>query len=127
MLKKTLSEQLGMEVVGIGADYLDMRMPVDHRTVQPYGILNGGASMALAESVASLAANLSVGPSKMCVGLEINGNHLKPVSEGWVTGRATPLHVGNKTHVWSVVISNQKNQPVCICRMTLAVLDKQEK
>jgi 1,4-dihydroxy-2-naphthoyl-CoA hydrolase len=124
MLKQTVSEQLGMEVVEVGADFMVMRMPVDHRTHQPYGVLNGGASMALAESVASFAGNLMLPPNKFCVGLEINGNHIKSIRSGWVYAKATPIHIGNKTHVWSINITNDKDELICISRMTLAVLDK---
>jgi 1,4-dihydroxy-2-naphthoyl-CoA hydrolase len=124
MLKRTVSEQLGMEVVELGADFMIMRMPVDHRTHQPHGVLNGGASMALAESVASFAGNLMVPKNKFCVGLEINGNHLKSIKTGWVFAKATPIHLGSKTQVWSIHITNEQNELICISRMTLAVLDK---
>jgi 1,4-dihydroxy-2-naphthoyl-CoA hydrolase len=124
MLKRTVSEQLGMEVVALGPDFMIMRMPVDHRTHQPHGVLNGGASMALAESVASFAGNLMVPKNKYCVGLEINGNHLKSIKEGWVYAKATPLHLGNKTQVWSIDITNEQQELICISRMTLAVLEK---
>lgn len=126
MLKNTLSENLGMEVVEIGEDYLIMRMPVDHRTKQPFGILDGGASMALVESVASFAGNIVVqAENKKCVGLEINGNHIRSVREGWVYGKATPIHVGKRTHVWNVDILHENNPDklVCKARMTLAVIE----
>lgn len=122
-LKGTLSETLGMEVTEIGSNHLTMSMPVDHRTVQPTGILNGGASMALAESVASMAGNILVGPEKACVGLEINGNHLKAVKSGLVFGKAIPIHLGGKSQVWSIEIRNELGQMVCISRMTLMVID----
>ena len=124
MLKRTLSEQLGMEVIELGPNYMVMRMPVDHRTHQPHGVLNGGASMALAESVASFAGNLMLPKDKFCVGLEINGNHLKPIKSGWVYAKATPVHLGKKTQVWSVHITNEQQELICISRMTLAVLEK---
>ncbi len=124
MLKNTLSENLGMQMVEIGPDYLIMKMPVDHRTMQPFGILDGGASMALVESVASFAGNIWVKPdNKMCVGLEINGNHIRSVKSGWVYGKATPIHTGKTTHVWSVDITTEDDKLVCKARMTLAVID----
>jgi 1,4-dihydroxy-2-naphthoyl-CoA hydrolase len=124
MLSNTLSGNLGMEVVDLGESHLTMRMPVDHRTKQPFGILDGGASMALVESVASFAGNLWVrNDGKQCVGLEINGNHIRSVRDGWVYGKATPLHTGSRTHVWDVHITDEQDQLVCKGRMTLAVID----
>ncbi|MBO6518078.1 MAG: PaaI family thioesterase [Bacteroidia bacterium] len=124
MLSNTLSDNLGMEVVELGPDFLIMRMPVDHRTKQPFGILDGGASMALVESAASFAGNIWVqSENKRCVGLEINGNHIRSVKSGWVYGKATPIHTGKRTHVWNVDITNDQEQLVCKARMTLAVID----
>lgn len=123
-LKGCLSETLGMEVVSIGEDQLTIKMPVDHRTKQPFGILDGGASMALVESVASFAGNIWVAnDGKKCVGLEINGNHIKSVKSGWVYGKATPIHTGRRTHVWNVDITDEQDNLVCKARMTLAVID----
>lgn len=121
LLKGTLSETLGMQVVEIGENHLIFSMPVDRRTIQPSGVLDGGASMALAESVASLAGNLVVNPSHFCVGIEINGNHIKAVRKGLVYGKAMPVHIGKSTHVWSVEITNESSEMVCISRMTLLV------
>ena len=118
-----MASHLGMEIVAYDAPVLTMRMPVDHRTIQPYGILNGAASMALAETVASYAGNIHVqGSDCHCVGLEINGNHLKPVRTGYVYGTASPIHLGKKTHVWDIDILREDNQLVCKARMTLAVI-----
>ncbi len=124
ILTGTMSEVLGMEVVELGADYLTMKMPVDHRTIQPHGILNGGASMALAESVASFAGNILLQKeNKHCVGLEINGNHLKSVRSGFVYGKASPIHIGRRTHVWNIDITDEEQTLVCKARMTLAVIE----
>jgi len=122
LLKGTMSETLGMEVVELGVDFLTMKMPVDHRTIQPYGILNGGASLALAETVASYAGNILVrNEDKRCVGLEINGNHIKSVREGFVFGTATPIHIGSRTQVWNIDVKDEAGDLVCKSRMTLAV------
>jgi len=118
-------EHLGIEITEIGADYLKGKMPVDHRTVQPMSILHGGASVALAESMGSIGAYLTVDPLKYhCVGMEINANHLRPVSSGYVHATAKPLHIGSKTQVWSIEIMNEKNKLVCISRITMAVIDR---
>lgn len=123
--RNTLSEQLGMEFTAIGEDYLEARMPVDHRTHQPLGLLHGGASVALAETLGSVGATLCVDKTKQfCVGLEINANHLKGVRSGYVTGVARPLHLGRKTQVWEIRITNELSELVCVSRITLAVLDK---
>lgn len=123
--KNTLSEHLGMEFTEVGADYLSARMPVDHRTKQPMGLLHGGASVALAETLGSLAAHLSVDTSKQfCVGLEINANHIRSVTGGFVHGKATPIHKGRQTQIWEIRITNDAGQLVCISRITMAVLEK---
>jgi 1,4-dihydroxy-2-naphthoyl-CoA hydrolase len=123
--KNTLSEHLGMEFTEIGTDYLCGKMPVDHRTKQPFGLLHGGASVALAETLGSMAAHLSVDAGKQfCVGLEINANHIKSVSSGFVHGKAKAIHLGKQTHVWEIRITNDAGQLVCISRITMAVLDK---
>jgi len=119
-----MSETLGMEVEELGEDYLLMKMPVDNRTKQPYGILNGGASMALAETVASFAGNILLRKeNKHCVGLEINGNHLRSVRDGYVHAKASPIHIGKRTHVWNIDITDDDNNLVCKARMTLAVVE----
>lgn len=123
--KNTLSELLGIEFITIGDDYLEARMPVDARTHQPMGLLHGGASVALAETLGSVAATLCVDDTKQyCVGLEINANHLKGVRQGFVTGITKPVHLGKKTHVWEIRIRNEQNELICISRITMAVLDK---
>ncbi|SHH78193.1 1,4-dihydroxy-2-naphthoyl-CoA hydrolase [Chryseolinea serpens] len=122
----TLAEQLGISFTVIGEDYLEATMPVDRRTHQPLGLLHGGASVALAETMGSVAATLCVdGTKQYCVGLEINANHIKSAREGFVTGVVKPVHVGRKTQVWEIRISNQIGELVCISRITMAVLDRQ--
>lgn len=123
--KGTLMETLGIEYLEVGDDFLKARMPVDHRTKQPFGILHGGASVALAETVGTMAAFLCVDPdTKRTVGLEINANHVRPVTEGWVTGIATPLHLGRTTQVWEIRIYNDQQKLTCISRHTVAIIDK---
>jgi 1,4-dihydroxy-2-naphthoyl-CoA hydrolase len=120
----TMLSHLGIEFLEVNEDSLKARMPVDQRTVQPAGILHGGASATLAESLGSMAANLCVDPAKkMCVGMEINANHIRPVRSGWVTGVVTPVHVGKSTHIWQIRIEDEAGKLVCISRLTLAVLD----
>ena len=123
--KDTMSEHLGMEWTEVGDDYLKARMPVDHRTKQPYGLLHGGASVALAETLGSVGAAMVVDHSKFyCVGLEINANHVRSAREGFVTGHATPLHIGRQTHVWEIKIYNEENKLTCVSRLTVAVLPR---
>ncbi len=122
---KTMGEFLGMEWVELGDDYLIMRMPVDERTKQPYGLLHGGASCALAETVGSLASHFVMDPDKnICVGLEINANHVRSINKGFVTATCTPLHIGASTHVWDIKIHDDRNKLVCISRLTVAILKK---
>ncbi len=100
-------------------------MPVDHRTIQPMGLLHGGASLVLAETLGSVASTLLIDlNTHYCVGLEINANHLKSVRNGYVTGMATPIHLGKKTHVWDIRIHNEKDELVCISRLTVAIIQK---
>lgn len=121
--KGTLGEHLGMEFCEIGPNYLKATMPVDHRTKQPYGLLHGGASVALAETMGSVGAALIVNPEKwICVGLEINANHVRSVRNGFVTGVARPKHRGATTQVWEIEIFDERGKLVCISRLTVAVL-----
>ncbi|PWV49003.1 hotdog fold thioesterase [Chitinophaga sp. S165] len=116
---------LGMEFTEIGPDYLRMIMPVDNRTKQPYGLLHGGASAALAETVGSVASSLVIDTKKqICVGLDINANHIKGVTSGYVHAIARPLHIGTTTHVWDIRICDDDNKLVCISRLTVAIRDK---
>jgi 1,4-dihydroxy-2-naphthoyl-CoA hydrolase len=122
----TMAERIGIEFTAIGDDYMEAKMPVDQRTQQPFGMLHGGASVALAETMGSVAATCCVDVTKQyCVGLDINANHIRSVRSGYVKGRTTPLHVGKKTQVWEIRIVNEKEELVCISRITMAVLDKQ--
>jgi 1,4-dihydroxy-2-naphthoyl-CoA hydrolase len=124
MLKDNMCEAIGIEITEITPDSIKGTMPVDHRTVQPMKILHGGASVALAETLGSVASNLIVDNSKYaCVGLDINANHLRPANTGYVTGEAKAIHIGRKTHVWSIEIKNEKGQMVCISRLTMAVVE----
>ncbi len=127
MGKGTMGELLGIEFTQIEKDKLVATMPVDHRTVQPYGILHGGASVALAETLGSVAAHLSVDSTKyLTVGLEINANHIRSVRNGKVTGTATPVHVGRSTHVWAINIVNEDGKLVCTSRITMAIIAKKD-
>jgi 1,4-dihydroxy-2-naphthoyl-CoA hydrolase len=121
----TMAEAIGIEFTAVGPDYLEAKMPVDHRTHQPFGLLHGGASVALAETLGSVAAQCCVDGSKQyCVGLEINANHLKAVKTGYVKGVTKSIHIGKKTQVWEIRITNEADELVCISRITIAVLDK---
>ena len=125
MSQGTMLEHLGIEFTDITAETISAKMPVDHRTRQPMGLLHGGASVALAESIGSVASYLSVDTEKQaCVGLDINANHLKGVREGWVYGTAQALHLGRRTHVWEIRVTNEDQQLVCISRLTVAVIDQ---
>lgn len=119
----SMVEALGILIIEAGDDWLRGTMPVDARTKQPYGLLHGGASVALAETLGSMAGGLCVdSATEAVVGLEINANHLRAVREGTVTGTARALHVGRSTHVWEIRIENEAGKPVCISRITLAVV-----
>ncbi len=123
--KNTMIDYLGIEFVEIGDDFLVARMPVDHRTLQPAGIMHGGASCVLAESVGSTAANCCVDQStQYCVGLDINTNHIRSIREGFVLGTAKAYHLGRSTQVWSIEITNENRQLISINRLTMAVLSK---
>ncbi len=126
--QNTLVAHLGMEILEIGDDFLRARMPVDARTIQPAGILHGGASVLLAETLASWAATFCVDTRRShCVGLEINVNHIRSVRSGWVYGVARPLHIGAATQVWEIPISDEQERLVAISRLTLMVLDRTPK
>lgn len=118
----TMSDHLGIEFVEVGDDFLTARMPVDHRTHQPMGIMHGGASCVLAETVGSIAANFCVEAGYYCVGLDINTNHIRSVREGFVLGKATPYHLGKSTQVWSIEIKDDQDRLVSVNRLTMAVL-----
>ncbi|HVD96971.1 MAG TPA: hotdog fold thioesterase [Cytophagaceae bacterium] len=121
----TIAQQLGIEFTATGKDFISGKMPVDHRTHQPMGLLHGGASVVLAETLGSVGSFLCVDQEKQyCVGLEINANHVKAVRGGYVYGKALLLHAGKKTHIWDIRITNEREELVCISRLTVAVIDK---
>ena len=122
-LLNTLTANIGIVITDIGEDYICGKMPVDHRTVQPFGLLHGGASVALAETLGSIAGGRKVSNNnEYVVGVEINANHLKSIKHGWVYGKATSIKIGKKVQVWEIKISNEKNDLICISRLTLAVI-----
>ena len=124
--KDTMAATLGIEFVEIGIGHLKATMPVNIRTHQPYGLLHGGASAALAETIGSVASWMSIDTEKqICVGIEINCNHLRGKKDGVVTATAEPLHLGATTHVWDIRIRDEKEKLVCVSRLTIAVLKKQ--
>ena len=122
--ENTLTAHLGILYTEVGDNSLSGTMPVDHRTIQPFGLLHGGASVVLAETLGSLAANLAVSQDKICVGLEVNANHIRGVKSGIVIGTATALHLGYTTQIWSIEIKNERGQLVCTSRLTIAVINK---
>jgi 1,4-dihydroxy-2-naphthoyl-CoA hydrolase len=123
--KGNMAEYLGIEITEVGEDYLKATMPVDHRTRQPYGLLHGGASVVLAETLGSVGAAFVVDRSKYdCVGLEINANHMRGVRDGLVTGTARPVHLGKTTQVWEIRIHDNRDKIICISRITIAVLKR---
>jgi 1,4-dihydroxy-2-naphthoyl-CoA hydrolase len=122
--KGTMLEYIDIRITEVGDNYLKGTMPVDHRTMQPMGILHGGASVVMAESLGSLAASLVVNPEKnYCVGIDINANHIRAVkAPATVTGISKPVHIGSTTQVWSIEIFNEEGKLVCVSRLTMAVL-----
>ena len=124
-VKNTMVDHLGIEFVEVSDDSIKARMPVDHRTHQPMGLLHGGASVALAETLGSTGAFLCVDSAKYnVVGLEINANHIRGVRDGWVIGTGRPLHRGRTTQLWEILITDAADKLVCISRLTMAVLEK---
>jgi 1,4-dihydroxy-2-naphthoyl-CoA hydrolase len=126
MSKSTLVAHLGILYTTVGSDFIEATMPVNDQTRQPYGILHGGASLALAETLGSVGSHLCIDAENfISVGLEINANHVRSVREGIVTGRATLLHEGKSTHIWDIRIKNETGQLICVSRLTVAVLPKE--
>ena len=121
-----MTKHIGLEFTEVGPDFLKAKMPVDQRTTQPFGILHGGASCVLSESLGSVAAWMTIDPDKFrAVGLEINANHIRAVTEGWVVGTCTPIHVGKRTQVWQTdIVEESTGKRVCISRLTVAVIDQ---
>ena len=120
----TLIGHLGILFTEIGDDFVRGTMPVDARTVQPYGLLHGGASVALAETLGSMGASMSIADEYQCVGQEINANHVRAARSGLVTGTARAVHLGGRTHVWSIEIVNEAQKLVCISRLTVAIIKR---
>ncbi|MGE3919952.1 MAG: hotdog fold thioesterase [Gammaproteobacteria bacterium] len=122
-IHRYMVKHLGIEIIEIGDNYIKGTMPVDERTKMPLGLLHGGASCVLAETLGSYASGLCIDPEKQkAVGLEINANHIKSVTSGIVTGIATPIHLGKSTHVWDIRIHDEQNNLVCVSRLTVKVL-----
>lgn len=120
--KNTAVEHLGMEFLEVGPDFIRGRIPVDTRTRQPYGLLHGGVSVVLAETLGSCGAAYSCAPGHRAVGLDINANHLKGVTSGWVTGITRPVHIGRTTQVWQIDMRNDADELTCVSRITMAIL-----
>lgn len=118
----TTVAHLGIEFLEVGDDFIRARVPVDGRTLQPAGILHGGVSVVLAETLGSCGAAFSAPPGCRAVGLDINANHLRSVTSGWVTGVAKPVHIGRSTHVWQIDLHDDQGRPTCVSRLTMAIL-----
>lgn len=124
MGENNMIEHLAIEVTEVGEDFITAKMPVDQRTKQPMGLLHGGASVVLAETLGSMGATCTLNlKEQYCVGLEINANHIKSAREGYVYGTTRPVHVGKRTQIWEIKVSNEQEELVCISRITLAVID----
>jgi 1,4-dihydroxy-2-naphthoyl-CoA hydrolase len=124
--QKTASKHLGIEYLEIGEDYIKARLPVDERTKQPFGLLHGGISCFLAEELGSLASVCMIGAdeNKVPIGVEINANHVRGVKSGWLYGKVTPIHLGRTTHIWNISMTDEKDNLVCISRLTIMVVEK---
>ena len=124
-IQNTMTSTIGIEITDIGDDFICGNMPVDERTTQPFGLLHGGASVALAETLGSIGGGIKVySNNETVVGIEINANHLKPVRDGWVYGKATSVRIGKKIQVWNIEITNENDDLICVSRLTLAVIPK---
>ena len=124
-IQNTMTSTIGIEITDIGDDFICGKMPVDERTTQPFGLLHGGASAALAETLGSIGGGIKVYKNnETVVGIEINANHLKSARDGWVYGKATPIRIGEKIQVWNIEITNEDDDLICVSRLTLAVIPK---
>ncbi len=124
-MKNTMGETLGMEIEELGDDFLKIKMPVDHRSHQPYGLLHGGASVALAETVGSMSSALVIDHSRfIALGVEINANHIRSVRDGFVYAICKPINLGSTIHVWDIRITDENGKLVCICRLTVAIRNR---
>ncbi len=122
---ENMGQHLGIEFTEVGGDFIIAKMPVDHRTKQPYGLLHGGASVALAETLGSVASHCIINSELFqAVGLEINANHVRSAKDGSVYGRCSPLHIGGSSHVWDIKITDEKGKMICISRLTVAIIKK---
>lgn len=122
---RTLVEHLGIDFTEIGRDHLRARMPVDGRTLQPFGLLHGGASVVLAETLGSVGGTMTIDPSRLqVVGQEVNANHIRGVRDGWVTGTARPVHLGGRSQVWGIEIVDREGRLACVARLTLAIFER---
>lgn len=123
--KGCMVEHVGINFTEVGSDYIKAEMPISPKTTQPFGLLHGGASVVLAETLGSVAASVIVSPlGKVAVGLEISANHIKGKKEGVVTGVAKPVHIGRSTHLWEIRITDEHEQLICLSKITMAILDK---
>lgn len=122
----TAVEHLGIEFLEVGDDFIRARVPIDSRTRQPYGILHGGVSVVLAETLGSCGAAYAAPQGHRAVGLDINANHLRSVSSGWVTGIARPVHIGRSTQVWQIDLTDDEGRPTCTSRITMAMLEPRD-
>lgn len=122
--RETAVDRLGIEFTEVGDDYLIARVPVDERTKQPVGLLHGGVSVVLAETIGSCGATYSSPPDQIAVGLEINANHIRSATQGWVTGIGRAVHLGRTTQVWEIKMTNEQDKLTCISRITVAILDR---
>ena len=120
--EKTATSHIGLEFLEVGDDFIRARVPVDERTRQPYGLLHGGVSVVLAETIGSCGANYSCPPDYRAVGLDINANHIRGATSGWVTGTARPVHRGLSTHVWQIDMHDDEGRLTCVSRITMAIL-----
>src|ERR1043165_9981604 len=119
----TMAAHIGIEWVEVGENYIKAKMPVDNRTNQPYGLLHGGASCVLAETIGSVASAMVIDHSKfICVGLEVNANHIRGIKSGFVIGTALPLHIGSTTHVWDIKLRDENDKLICVSRLTVAIM-----
>ena len=124
-IQNTMTSTIGIEITDIGDDFICGKMPVDERTTQPFGLLHGGASAALAETLGSIGGGIKVySNNETVVGIEINANHLKSARDGWVYGKATTIRIGKKIQVWNIEITNDSNDIICVSRLTLVVIPK---
>ena len=121
---QTAAEHLGIEITELGDDFVRGRVPVDHRTRQPFGLLHGGVSVVLAETLGSVGAYYASPEGHKAVGLDINANHLRAATSGWVTGTARPVHLGRSTHVWQIELVNEAGELTCVSRLTMAALER---